>query len=169
MSMATRRTGSVRQRLIEMKAAANNEVAKELRNVGRDLKAKFKDVVNDWTHKPDFEPVTTIAPGLTSINIKVKGQHKKIWHYVDEGTRPHIIAPKKPGGRLIFQTGYSPRTTPVANAHVGTGQASGPWRRAEFVNHPGTEARRFTETIVDEFKPEFRRRIENAFRRATRR
>jgi hypothetical protein len=167
--MTSRRVGSLRQALLTMRVAAHNEVAKELRTIGIDLRAEFKDVVNDWTHRPDFEAKTTMQPHALTLNMKVRGQHKKIWGYVNDGTRPHIIMPKKPGGRLVFQLGYSPRTTPTAQAHVGTGQASGGWRKAQMVFHPGTEPRDFTITILDDFKPEFRRRIENAFRRATRR
>lgn len=167
--MPSRRVGSLRQALLDTRVRAHNEVAQEMREIGRDLRSKHKAVVSDWTHQPDFAANTTMEPHLLSVDIKVRGQHKKIWRYVDEGTRPHLIMPKKAGGRLVFQLGYSPRTTPIANAHVGTGMASGAWRSPQMVNHPGTVARQFGTEIAKLYTPEFRRRIENAFRRANRR
>lgn len=167
--MPSRIIGSLRQRLLDTKAAARNEIAKELKGIGRDLRKAHVDVVSDWRHKPDFVAKTDIGRGILSVNVFVRGQHKKIWRYVDEGTRPHVIMPKKAGGRLIFRTGYSPRTLPIAQAHVGTGTATGGWRTADMVNHPGTRAREFGNTIAEEYTPTFRRRIENAFRRAARR
>lgn len=165
----SRRVGSLRQALLDFNVRAKNEVAKEMIQIGKDLRKEHQDVVSDWEHKPDFGASTQFVQNSISVEIKVKGQHKKIWRYVDEGTRPHLILPRTEGGRLKFRTGYSPRTLPVAQAHMGTGTASGPFVSVAQVNHPGTEAREFGKTIAEDYKPEFRRRIENAFRRAARR
>lgn len=167
--MPSRRVGNLRQSLLDFNNRAKTEVAREMVQIGKDLRKEHQDVVSDWEHKPDFAATTQFAQGSIGVDIKVKGQHKKIWRYVDEGTRPHLILPRVPGGRLKFRTGYSPRTLPIAQAHMGTGTASGAFVSAEQVNHPGTEAREFGKTIAEDYKPEFRRRIENAFRRAARR
>lgn len=167
--MTSRRVGSLRQKLIDYKAAAKNEVAKEMILIGKDLRRIHKDVVDDWEHKPEFVASTQFEAQKINVDVKARGQYKKIWRYVDEGTKPHVILPRKEGGRLIFRTGYSPRTLPVAQAHVGTGIASGNFVSVQQVNHPGTEARDFGKQIAEDYKPEFRRRIENAFRRAARR
>lgn len=163
------RQGNLSDQLREFQRRFHTEAATEMQEVGKDIRREYKDIVDDWEHKPAFTASTIERPRIIRTSIRVGGQHKLIWFYVDRGTRPHLILPRVPGGRLKFRTGYSPRTLPIAQAHMGTGTASGEFVSAEQVNHPGTEAREFGKTIAEDYKPEFRRRIENAFRRAARR
>ena len=74
-----------------------------------------------------------------------------------------------PTGQMAFRTEYRPRTLPVARAHVGPGKASGPWRRPKAVQHPGIDARLFSETVEKRTRPQFQRRVELLFRRLERR
>lgn len=161
--------GALADRLRAFQRQFHIEVVNEMQEVGKDIRREFKGVVDDWEHKPTFTSRVIERPRYIRAEVLVGGQHKQIWRYVDEGTRPHVILPRKEGGRLIFRTGYSPRTLPIAQAHVGTGIASGNFVSVQQVNHPGTEARDFGKQIAEDYKPEFRRRIENAFRRAARR
>ncbi len=137
--------------------------------IGAEMKASHEEVTDDWDHEPEFKVGMIISPYLLSVQVNVTGDNAKIWQFVDKGTKPHAIFPKQPGGRLIFQTGYNPRTTPVAQAHVGDGRASGNWVKAKAVQHPGSDAREFTETLRKFWKPEFYRQCKNAFARALRR
>lgn len=138
------------------------------------IKPKFEDVVSDWNTEVTFR--NTKKAGYKVLRIEVRPhKNKRIFEYVDRGTRPHKIKPKrrrpksKTKASLAFKTNYSARTAPIAQAHVGSGQASGPWVFAKEVNHPGTKARKFSKTIHEEVKPEFRRRTENVFRQLARR
>lgn len=92
------------------------------------------------------------------------GRYAPIWIYVDKGTKPHEIAAKNVP-LLKFQTGYSARTAPVAKYNQGTGTANGAWVTKAVVQHPGNEARKFTETIIDELDPPFPDRIQAAIAR----
>lgn len=75
----------------------------------------------------------------------------RIFGYVDQGTKPHDIAPKRPGGRLVFTYGgpgsYTPKTQPGLLAS-GPGGQSGETTYARVVKHPGTKARNFLEAIA---------------------
>lgn len=131
-------------------------------------------VVADWKSDVKFRSRVTIKPDSIKIFIFPAGADKKIWTYVDKGTKPHIIKPKKPGYPLRFNWGgpgsYKPKTLPnPARTVYGGGKTTGPEFRTMKVKHPGSEARNFTKQIAKEMGPDIRREIENAFRRVARR
>lgn len=157
-----------RQNLIRRDKNFRAAATEVLRDTGYRLKARHEDVVRDWRHKPKFVVAYTIRPDYLHVHVYADGKNAKIWRYVDEGTRPHKIVPRNPNGFLKFQAGYSARTAATAKYRVGSGRASGAWVQKREVNHPGNEAREFTETFSEEEAPEFRRNMENAFRRGLR-
>ena len=149
-------------------------VVAELKSFGKGVKRELDGVVSDWSSKnrPKFTVKIQTRPDeiIVAVAPRKRSKASQIFKYVDEGTKPHVIKPKPNNkkGLLFFRTGYSPRTLPVARAHVGSGTSSGPLVAARSVNHPGTKARLFTKTITNESRPDFRRRMENAMRRAQR-
>lgn len=124
-------------------------------------------IVSNWKNKPGFAARKTIKPNLITVSVFPTGPNKKIWIFVDRGTRPHIIKAKG-GGVLRFQTGYQPKTLPSpARTVSGGGRSTGPFRAAKQVNHPGSKARNFSKIIAEDIKPGFKREVENAFRRTS--
>lgn len=94
---------------------------------------------HEWDHTVVFEAIQTKDGWIV-------GTEDEVFQYVDEGTEPHTIAPK-PGKALRFYAGGAPKSTP----HI---IGSNPGRRGSQlvftrkpVQHPGTEAREFTEAI----------------------
>lgn len=173
----------------EIRSQARQDLGRRLRNVPGELrreleehagavKAEFEDVVSDWSrqNRPQFTQKVTVTARRITVEVRpYKGRKAStIFGYVDEGTKGPYKIPKAPKTvdskppLLVFRTGYQPLTVPVAQAHVGTGTATGPWRRARQVTHPGIKARRFSETIRKRTYPDFRKRIERAIRRALR-
>ena len=75
-----------------------------------------------------------------------------IYGYVNDGTRPHIIVPRR-ARVLAFGTGGSPKTAPRV---IGSqpGSRGGKMVFTRRVNHPGTEARAFDETIAKKWQRE---------------
>jgi len=134
------------------------------------IKREFEDVVSDWSDKnrPSFTRTVTVTREEIRAEVRPYKRRRasKVFEYVDLGTPPHTIRPRRAGGRLAFMAGvYSPKTLPVAQAHVGTGRVEGGHLvRPTEVNHPGTEARLFSETIHDRRTKQFRRAVENLFR-----
>lgn len=158
------RKASFKTILARQKKFVEAEVNQELMRSGQELRTDHEKVVRDWVHKPTFRAELDTRAAVRTVKIVPKGVHKAIWYYVDRGTKPHIIRAKnKPF--LAFQTGYSARTAPVAKFGVGTGQKFGAWRRKKEVNHPGTKARKFTETFLKELSPPFPDRIQAAVKR----
>jgi hypothetical protein len=157
---------SVRQRLMRIDGALRKETAKVAQETGRILQRDHQKVVAQWKHQPKFSYTYKARANLIVANVYAYGTHKKIWFYVNYGTKPHVIRPKK-SKFLKFQTGYSPRT--ARGGFGGPGKAFGPWVSTKEVHHPGSEARDFTAMISKRAAPRFRKRIEQAFRKAIRR
>lgn len=129
-------------------------------------------VVADWDHQPGFAARKFITPELLSVTVFPTGEHKKIWIFVDRGTKPHEIRPKR-ARKLKFPSGkYVPKTLPRPARTVSGGGKTvggdGPIF-ADVVKHPGSEGRNFTKEIAEDIEPDFKRVTENAFRRINRR
>lgn len=119
-----------------------------------DLQRLYTQAVMNWKGKPVF--VKEVENGKTAIvgRIRIEGSEENAlhWLWTDEGTKPHVIAAKRVP-RLKFQTGFNPKTRAIAQGNVGDGKKFGAWTTPEIVNHPGTEARKFTETWVKKQRP----------------
>lgn len=160
---------AVRQTILDTDRRFKNELLQALEEPARTLKSKHQAVVRDWTHRPRFEVVRPFIEGnVVEVAVRVAGQHKRFWRYVDEGAKARVIVAKTPRG-LRFQGGYSARTAPTAKHGVGTGQRSGGWVRKRQVNHPGVAARGFSKKFSKDIAPEVRRVVDLAFRRVLRR
>lgn len=138
------------------------------------LVKEFEEVVSDWDHKPDFAARKYVNKGAIEVAVYPAGKNKAIWRYVSEGTKPHVIRPKN-AKALSFVWGgpgsYNPKTTPgPPPTWGGPGTVTGGETvvRRE-VHHPGTKARNFEKYIADQYRPKFRKEIENAMKRGARR
>lgn len=107
----------------------------------------FEDTFSTWSNKPAI----TVQSTPSSRQIRVIG---KIYGYVDKGTRPHIITPKR-SRYLSFRGGYKAKTSPGVLSS-GSGGASGKRVFAKLVHHPGTRPRNFSVVIAVEIFPEFK-------------
>lgn len=168
---------SIRQELVRQDKIVRAALVKELTQTSFALAAGLTASVQGWKKKPKFKPVIEIKPKLLRADVNIEGSKElvNIFHYVDKGTgkfgpkkSSYIIQPKVEGGMLRFRTGYKPRTKAIAKANVGPGKATGPFRSAKEVVHPGIKGRKFTETIEDVLSPDFKRRMENTLLRASR-
>lgn len=155
-----------RQKLIQTDRDLRKELGKAAQEAGKILKRDHEKVVSMWNHKPKFGYVYKVSGNEISANVYAYGANKKIWFWVNDGTKPHIIRPKR-SKYLKFRTGYKPRT--ARGGFGGPGKADGPWVSAKEVKHPGIKAREFTKLIVSRARPRFRRLTEAAFRKAIRR
>ena len=138
-------------------------------DIGEQLAEKHRQVTRNWSKRIRFTVRQVVEPGFIGVEIVPAGRDKRIWRFVDKGTHgPYIIRAKKRGGMLAFRTGYQPKTAPVARVLQG-GKATGKWVKKVQVIHPGIRPRKFTKTFDRELRPEFRRQVNNAIRRAMRR
>ena len=130
---------------------------------------EFEAVVSDWSGKPEFKARAFIKSDSISITVFPAGANKDKWIWVSRGTSGPYPIPKSGPGFLAFTLGYSARTKPRGQAHVGSGKASGPSVMGVMqVMHPGIEAREFEEIIRENNAAWYARTMENAWRRIVR-
>jgi hypothetical protein len=113
-----------------------------------DVKVDLQVTTRTWSekNKPTFK-ITKKRLGRTIYT------YSKIYSYVDEGTPPHTIKAKTPGKPLAFRVPYKAKTAPRVIASK-TGGVGAEWKSAYEVEHPGTEAREFTDTIQEKWERE---------------
>lgn len=136
------------------------------------LLQRFQHVVANWQHKPIFKARKFIRIDRIWVDVFPTGENAKIWLFVTGGTKPHPIRAKR-APRLAFMWGghgsYKPKTRPVGKFGGPGIVVGGTLHRPIEVQHPGTEAREFEKAIRDDFRKDFSRIMNNAFRRAIRR
>lgn len=142
-------------------AAARLAILNELRAVGKEIKKDFDATTATWEHKPDFKLDISLAGGEPAVTV---GTDSTIYKWVDEGTKPHTIAPVK-AQVLAFKSGYKAKTQPGVIGSTGGG-AEGDQVFAMVVSHPGTEARKFSEKIKRKWAGQFGKRMVEAMAKA---
>lgn len=103
--------------------------------------ADLQKTIASWSKPARF--VARVGP--TGAEVRTDNE---IWNMLDAGTKPHLII-AKPGKLLRFPANYAAKTR-AKSLSSGSGGASGPIRFARIVRHPGTFARRWTETAQAE-------------------
>ena len=161
--------------LMDVKNIAYKEIVRAMDKDVKPAAVKSHEIiVSDWKSDVGFAAKKYIRPNSITIYVYPTGSDKKIWTYVDQGTKPHPILPKN-APLLAFKWGgkgsYVPKTMArPARTVVGGGFVQGgSLVKMKAVNHPGSEGRFFSEAIAKDSQPDFERLIENAFRRIWRR
>lgn len=95
----------------------------------------YQQCTSTWANQPTFE-AAKVSDGY------VIGTDDEIFEYVDQGTKPHIITPKR-AKVLAFGAGGTPKTQPgVIGSRSGSRGSTKVF--TQRVQHPGTQARDFT-------------------------
>lgn len=119
--------------------ALEKSVQKTAGLVLRDLESTVKT----WKHKPTFDVTITHTGNDYAITASTDD---KPFVYVEAGTKPHIITPKR-SKYLRFSSGYKAKTRPnVINSYPGGAFGSDIF--AKSVRHPGFPGRHFTKAIA---------------------
>lgn len=102
----------------------------------------YKKTTRTWTHQPKFYTVRA-RDTLTVFT------DDKIYEYVSEGTKPHLIFPKR-GKSLRFSANSKAKTRPRVITS-SQGSRSGKVVFSKGVIHPGTTAREFHRIIAEKW------------------
>lgn len=150
------------------------EVQVELGELASDGKGLLDATVTNWDHKPDF--VTKITrqgvddkrfAGKLSLSYTVEGPNAENWQRVNDGVPAHRIPRSGRSKRPMPMRPYTPHTTPGTVG--GPGAYGAPEVFARVVQHPGIAPRHFDQKLAGFFREQFRRRFDNAIKRAKRR
>ena len=142
------------------------EFEKAAKVISKEMKKEFEITTIGWKTDVKFEELISLGP--TSIDILVATDNE-IYGYVNDGTRPHVIAAKK-GKTLAFRWGgpgsYKAKTASGKQVHnPAGGQTSGKMIFPMAVQHPGTKAREFDKLIKKMFEKKFTRAMELALKK----
>lgn len=108
----------------------------------------FHKTVETWETAVAF-PIT--FPNKETAEIKVKPGHPaKIYGYVDQGTKPHIIRARA-ASYLRIPSFFIPKTYPGTLRAIKGGRSDSATFRKE-VHHPGSKPRKFTKMIAKKWK-----------------
>lgn len=137
------------------------EAVKAMEEAAKGITADFEKTTATWKHQPEFKSAVDIGK---TVNLVV-GTTDEIYGYVDKGTRPHIIRPKK-AKALAFPGGkYTPKTKPRFIGSMAGG-SSGATVFSQEIHHPGTKARKFTEELFKRWRNRIYDSVSKAFSRA---
>lgn len=131
---------------------SQSAIDESLNSIGRFGVQRYDEVVSNWKHKPKF----TIRRSRYTVDVDITGPNARIFSYVDQGTRAHLIRAKR-RPLLKFRGGYQAKTRVNNTKFKGSGQASGRWMSKRVVHHPGSKARNFTRIIRNQTELEGRR------------
>jgi hypothetical protein len=118
-----------------------------LNGVAKDIQTDFRATTQTWQHAVDF-PIDSPSDYRRTVSTD-----DEVYGYVNDGTRPHPIAPKG-GGVLRFNTPFRAKTVP-GRILSGPGGAGSTEVVARAVQHPGTAPRKFDVTIKEKWEKDF--------------
>ena len=139
-------------------AAVVKAVEAQTRQSAGELLKDFERTAATWTNKPRWR----VRVGRSGVSVSTDDA---IWGYVDRGTRPHVIRPRR-AKRLAFAGSYTAKTR-VGSIIARGGGPSGSTVFAREVNHPGTKPRNFTRLLKRKWDAKWPRDMQKAINRAT--
>ena len=127
-------------------AAFRREILAALKSADKGIEKDFRDTTATWKHNVSFVHGYALTQNQGKAYTLTDDE---IYRYVNDGTKPHPIYPKR-AKALSFRWGgkgsYRPKTAP---GRFGSrpGGPSGPQVAFKKVQHPGTKARKFDNLI----------------------
>ena len=143
------------------------ELLNAMRAAGTQIKKDFEKTTATWKRKPKFEMLISLTgPGP----VVLVDTDDEIYGYVSGGTKPHpifagIYTGKSNKKALAFPARSTPKTKPGFIGSFGGSRSSETVVRP-YVNHPGTKARKFEETIQKRRQKWFKGEMEKAMKKA---
>lgn len=125
------------------------------------LKKDFDLTVRTWKRKPVFVIRQSAGGSATTVSTD-----SDIYGYVNEGTRPHMIYPRKAKALRFYAGGFVSKTVPgVAVARKGKA-ANQNLTYSQGVKHPGFPGRNFTTLIKAKSDKRLAKELRTAIRKA---
>jgi len=123
------------------------------------------DVAKDWQEPPTVE-VKDVSRGAVKMwEVVATGE---VFYYVNFGTKPHMIRPRRYRGWLRFRSDYVAKTRP-GSLISRSGGARGRVVFAKYARHPGMEPRRFDLALAKQLKGRYPQLIHSSLEEMCRR
>jgi len=140
--------------------AAQRAFEQQMKVIAKEWEKELGKTTATWEDKPAFKVRLERRAKLYAVTAEVSDMR---WIWIDQGTKPHDIVPKRPSGVLAFPSVFKPKTR---KRYLGSnrGYSGGPMRYAKRVKHPGIEAREWTPMLSRRLTPKFMKTVQDAFR-----
>lgn len=156
--------------MIKLKAIKPKTSAANFKAVDKAVRDAYRDAAGELLK--DFEK--TVATWETPVRFRVRVGRESvsvytdnaIWRYVDKGTRPHIIRPRR-AKALAFATGGAAKTRVGSIIARAGGRGDGTAFATE-VQHPGTKARGFSWRLKAKWDKKWPKLVQQAVDKALR-
>lgn len=136
---------------------AQQAIETALDMAAEDIRIDFQVTAQTWNNQPKFE-IEVIPDGRKIFT------DNPIYGYVNDGVSPHVITAKNTPRMVFFAEGFKPKTRPGKIASYKGKTASKNLVMPVKVNHPGIQAREFSEVIKKKWLKEFPRIVARAIR-----
>jgi len=123
----------------------------------------LEQTVQHWKgNKPKFEATFDIDRKGAYLLVGPSGDTEaaRIWGYLNDGTKPHIITPKR-APALAFRVPYRAGSQPNM-LKTRPSQRGSRWVRTQIVRHPGNEPRNWTEVVYKRRRDKLIRDVNHA-------
>lgn len=125
--------------------AMRRVVENALAAAARGARVDFNVTTKTWETRPDFV-IEKVKDGRAVYTTNT------IYKFVNDGTKPHTIAPRN-GKALVFPgPGFKPKTTPGVIGSKKGARGKGQIITPKPVQHPGTAPRGFREAIAKKWR-----------------
>lgn len=119
------------------------------RIIAQEAQRPLQEATATWAHRPRID----VRPRGGGIGAKTAYLDLTVnpalpFGYLDAGTPPHMIFPKKAGGVLAFNSRFRAKSRPNS-LRAYAGMSAGPVRFSRGVHHPGFPARNFTKLAIE--------------------
>lgn len=112
------------------------------------IKADFDVTAQTFDDKPTF---AIRSPTTYTRDVSTDNEN---YTRLNEGTRPHIIAPR-PQGTLVFRTPFRSKTLPRQIMSRSGAKGGNVVFTRKPIHHPGTAPRQFDQVIADKWRKQF--------------
>lgn len=123
-------------------ARIQRALIKATKEIKREILRRYRRTTATWHGKPKFEVLSQISGYHIEM---VYGTDDPVWLWLDRGTSPHPIAPRR-HKHLYYQRFFKPKTK-VGQLLSMPGGKYGDYIRRNTVHHPGFEGRGWTKMI----------------------
>lgn len=128
-------------------------IIKEQSKIAKNIETDYIKTTKKWKKRPIW--IRSVKHKGNEIIIYV-GTDNKIYGYIDEGTKKHIIRPKKAEFLRFRGSSYGGRGRPRASDFVYT----------KLVKHPGFKGYKHSKRIAKKWQPLIVARLDAAYKRA---
>lgn len=127
------------------------EMVRMTAKITKDMEKDYRKTTAKWKKKPTW--LREVNYSSSKITTFV-GTENEIYGYIDYGTKPHLIVPRRKTVLRFLGSSYGGSGRPKGGDYVF----------AKYVNHPGFKGYKHSKRLLKKWKPLSKKRFDAAMR-----